>query len=101
MQQLKNSGYGEKFRAEIIKSGILGYNKILAADKAGVRPIYRPKEWEAAAWRLEKRKKKKNWLGPFWKSCIFVPPTPRSELKKLMQEKEEQLRAGGRESWPI
>ena len=44
MQQLKNSGYGEKFRAEILKSGIAGYNKILAADKAGVRPIYRPKE---------------------------------------------------------
>lgn len=66
-----------------------------------MRPIYRPKEWEAAARRLEKRRKKKNWLGPFWKSCIFVPPTPGSELKKPMQEKEEQLRAGGRESWPI
>ena len=46
-------------------------------------------------------RKKKNWLGPFWKSCIFVPPTPGSELKKMMQEKEEKMRAGGREAWPI
>ena len=75
--------------------------KILAANKAGERPIYRRKVWEAAARRLEKRRKKKNWLNPFWKSSIFVPPTPGSKLKKLIQVKEEQLRAGGRESWPI
>jgi hypothetical protein len=91
MQLLKNSGHGEKFRADILKSGIAGYNKILAADKVGEKPIYRPKEWEAAARRLQKRQKKKNWN---WKSCIFVPSTPGSELKKLMQEKEEQMRAG-------
>ena len=30
-----------------------------------------------------------------------VPPTPGSELKKIMQEKEEKMRAGGRENWPI
>ena len=71
MQLLKNLGNSEKFRAEILRSGIAGYNKILAADKAGERPLYRPKEWRAAARRMEKRKKKKNWLGPFWKSCIF------------------------------
>ena len=50
---------------------------------------------------LLKRRKKKTWSGPFWKYCIFVPPTPGSELKKLMQVKEEQMRAGGHESWPI
>ena len=98
---MKNSGYSEVFRAEVLKSGLMGYNKIVAADKAGIRPMYRLKEWNASARRMEKRSKKKNWLGTFWKSCIFVPPTPGSELKKKMQEKEEQLRAGGRESWPI
>ena len=72
----------------MIKSGIAGYNEILAADKAGDWPKYQPKEWEAAAHRLEKGRKKKNWLGPFWKSCMFVPTTPGSELKKLMQDKE-------------
>ena len=46
-------------------------------------------------------KNKKKWLEKFWKSCIFVPPTPGSVLKKEMQKKEEELRAGGREAWPI
>jgi hypothetical protein len=50
---------------------------------------------------MEKVNKKKNWLGSFWKSCIFVPPTPGSELKKQMQEVEEATRAGGRQAWPI
>ena len=78
-----------------------GYNKILQAERDGVRPIYRPKGWKESARWLEKRKKKGNWLGPFWKSSIFVPPTPGSELKKQMQAKEEEMRAGGREAYPI
>ena len=101
MQVMKNSGYSESFRAEVLQSGLRGYNKILEADKAGSRPMYRPKDWEVSSRRMDKQKKKRNWLGSFWKSCIFVPPTPGSELKKRMQEKEEQLRPGGRESWPI
>ena len=30
-----------------------------------------------------------------------MPPTPGSELKKRMQNKEEETRAGGRENYPI
>ena len=63
--------------------------------------MYRPKGWNETARWLAKRRKKNNWLGPFWKSAIFVPPTPGSELKKQMQAKEEELRAGGREGYPI
>ena len=54
---MKNSGYSEHFRAEVLKSGLKGYSKIVAADEAGVRP----KNWEVSARRLEKRRKKKNW----------------------------------------
>ena len=101
MQLLKNSGYSEAFRAVILRSGLEGYNKIVAADKEEKRPMYRAKDWKKSARWLDKKKKKKNWLGPFWKSCIFVPPTPGSELKKMMQQKEEETRVGGRENWPI
>ena len=101
MQLLKNSGYDQSFRAEILKSGLQGYNKIVAADKEKRRPMYRTKQWKKSDRWLAKRRKKKNWLGPFWKSCIFVPPTPGSELKKRMQRKEEETRVGGREGWPI
>ena len=50
---------------------------------------------------MERQKKKKNWLGVFWKPCVFVPPIPRARPKKMMQRKEEELRAGGREGWPM
>ena len=44
MQLLKNSGYSEMFRAEILKSGLKGYNLILQAERESIRPVYRPKE---------------------------------------------------------
>ena len=80
MQLLKNSGYSQKFRLEILHSGL--YNKILKAERDGIRPVYRPKGWNESARWLDKRRKKNKWLGPFWKSCIFVPPTPGSELRE-------------------
>ena len=57
MQMLKNSGYEAKFRAEVLRAGRAGYRKISAADKAGQRPLYRHKQWQAAARRLEKWEK--------------------------------------------
>ena len=44
MQILKNSGYSTKFRSEIFKSDLKGYNKILEDDKNGFKPMYRSKE---------------------------------------------------------
>ena len=65
MQLLKNSGYSEAFRLEILKSGLQGYNKIFKAEKDKVRPMYRPKGWKEGARWLEKKRKKSNWLGTF------------------------------------
>ena len=98
---LKNSGYSIKFRKEILKSALNGYNKILEAEKSGVKPMYRMKKWQSSARWLEKRRKSRCWLGETFKSCIFVPPTPGSELRNLMQRKEEEMRPGGRESWAV
>ena len=100
MQDLKNYGYCSKFRGEILNAGIHGYNKILEADRAGERPLYRRKGWNRAARWMEVQKRKKTWLGDY-KLCIFVPPTPNSELKKALQAKEREMRVGGREKFPI
>ena len=101
MQLLKNSNYNTIFRKEVLKSGLVGYNKILEAHLTGKRPIYRSSKWRKSSQGMEDQKlrKSKNWLGSY-KSCIFVPPTPDSELQKLMQAKEKELRAGGRENLP-
>ena len=101
MQILKNSGYTVKFRKEILMAGLNGYNKILEADRLGEKPLYRSKGWRSSSRWLERKKKAKNWLGSNYKSCIFVPPTPGSELQKRMQKVELEMRPGGREDWAI
>ena len=46
MQKMKNSGYDEKFRLEVLKSSVNGYEKILEDGEKGVKPVYRSKEWK-------------------------------------------------------
>ena len=46
MQKLKNSGYDEKFRLEILKSCLNGFEKIVEDEKNGIKPIYRSKAWK-------------------------------------------------------
>ena len=60
MQLVANSGYNVCFRMEVLKSGLVGYNRILAADSAGTRPIYRMKQWQASSRWMEKKRRKKN-----------------------------------------
>ena len=62
--------------------------------------MFRLKGWKSYARRLDKQNKKKTRLGNF-KSYIFVSPTPGSELKKIMQAKEIEMRPGGRDNWGI
>ena len=80
-----------------------GYDKILEADRNGTKPVYRSLEWRLSTQGLEdqKKRKQKRWLGADYKSYIFVPPTPGSELRIQMQEKEREMRAGGREKYAI
>ena len=92
-------------RKEVLQAGLTGYSKILEADAAGTKPMYRTQEWRKSAQGMEDQKlrkgKGKRWLGGDYKSCIFVPPTPGSELVKLMQQKEKVMRPGGRENYAI
>ena len=67
---------------EVLDSGLKGYNKILEDHEKGTKRIYRSKEWTKSARRMDKQRKKKSWLGNY-KACIFVPPTPGGNLRKL------------------
>ena len=40
LQVLKNSGYDEKFRSEILNLGLKGFDKIMKAERDGVRSIF-------------------------------------------------------------
>ena len=56
MVKLKNSGYGEKYRKEILDSALKGFNKMLEEDRNGTKPLFRNRSWnnEEREKRIEK-----------------------------------------------
>ena len=56
MLKLKNSGYGKKFRTEILNSSLKAFDKIIEDDRKGTKPMYRDRFWN-----FEERQKKKKF----------------------------------------
>ena len=89
------SGYSEKFRLEVISSGVAGYEKQLARAAAGTCPLYRPKGYEKEERRKKNLIKKRSWYKPF-STVLFCPPSPGSILaKELRKVAEEETRGKG------
>ena len=91
MMKLQYSGYGQEFRHDVAKSAISAFNKIVEEEEDGIRPMFRPRGFEATERKEAKARKKKEWYskGGF-ESVIFVPATPQSELKKEYEKKIAQ-----------
>ena len=96
MLKLKNSGYNTKFRTEILDSALLAYEKIISADKAGTKPIYRGRDWNKEERNQKKNNRKLNWYKAGlkeieYKSVLFVPITKGGKLLKEMKKREEEI----------
>ena len=76
---MKESGYSERFRLEVISSGVAVYEKQLARAAAGTCPLYRLKGYKAEERSRKKLISKKSWYKPF-STVLFCPPTPDSQL---------------------
>ena len=86
-KRMQYSGYNHKFRSMVTSSAINAYKKIRERDEDGSTPMYRKKEWNRIQREARKRKKRENWFNNKGEeSVIFVPVTPRSELRNTMQE---------------
>ena len=87
MKRLQASGYSEEFRYEILKSAVSADEKI---SNDPTRPKYRSKEMNTPKARNERSKKKRNWFKKGgYESAMFVPATPGSELRRLIEEEVE------------
>ena len=87
MMRLQYSGYNMKFRAEVTKSALTAYRRIVDKDKKGEQPLYRKKQWKRAERLKKRRAQKENWYKRGgYKSVIFVPATPHSKLRKRYEE---------------
>ena len=80
-ERMRDSGYNQQFRLEIITSAIAGFEKMVEEERRGGRPINAPREWNKAERRTKKMTKKINWYkGGGYSAVMFVPWTPHSEL---------------------
>ena len=91
-KKMARSGYSESYRTEVIKSGVVGYERQLEASRSGEKPLFRPRSWQQEERRRRKMVKKTSWYRPA--DCVgFSPPTPGGELT---QEINQVLKEEGR-----
>ena len=96
MLRLKNSGYNRKFRKEILDSALNAFEKMVANDKNGIKPLYRSKTWNIEERMKAKLNRKQNWWNKEsskvqYKSVLFVTPTPGGVLASQLRKREEEL----------
>ena len=98
MVRMMQAGYPEQYRKDTLCRAIRIYDKMVDDDHSGVRPLYRPKDFERLARRKEKQRKKKSWSNKGgYIAPIFVPPTPNGELAmELKKIAENEAEAGVR-----
>ncbi len=84
MKRMQASGYDEAFRLQVLKSAHQAYTKICGDEG---KPTHRSKAENTPMRRSETKKKRRNWYRKGgYESVLFLPATPRSELKKLVEE---------------
>ena len=91
MKRMQFSGHNQTYRAQILKSALAAYDKIVRKDAEGIEPMYRPKDWNRETREEDKQKKRENWFKRGGaETVIFVPNTPNSELKKRYQKEIQE-----------
>ena len=88
-ERMRDSGYPERMRAEIIQSGLNGYNKMRETERNGGRPVNRLRSFNKWERRKERMKKRLNWYKKDkYSTILYVPCTPRSTLARRLKEVE-------------
>ena len=92
MIRMKQAGYSESYRKNVLLSALAVYDKKVNDDNSGVMPMNRPTGYMKIERRKQKKQKKKEW-GTKGGYCalIIVPSTPNSELAKKMREVAENF----------
>ena len=82
---MKESGYSAEKRLKVLQDGTNAFDKQVERDQSGVCPLYRPKGYDKVNRRNKKRLSRVSWYRPH-DTVIFIPPSPKSELKQKLQE---------------
>ena len=94
---MKNAGYSQNYRMQILNSAFNAFEKMVAEDKSGKKPLFRNRNWNKENRIQAKENKAKHWYKNSqnseknYKTILFVPPTPGSGLLKELRKREEEL----------
>ena len=102
MLKVKNSGYTTKFRREVLDSAQKAFAKMVDDDKAGVKPLYRSKDWTFDERQKAKMLKIQNWWNLEkaqiqYSSVLFVTPTPGGVLASDVRKREAEINKNSQE----
>ena len=102
MLKLKNSGYGTKYRTEILDSALIAYEKIISEDRAGIKPLYRSRDFNKEERDKNKISRKLNWYKNSsndieYKTVLFVPVTKGGKLAKELKKREQEINKNSHE----
>ena len=76
MSRMMQAGYPETYRENVLKRALRIYDKMVKDDQKGLRPIYRPKDWNIVSRRRE-QVKKRNSCSTMGVMCPpFFSPQP-------------------------
>ena len=94
--RMKISGYGEKYRETIIRSALTAWEKQVEMDRAGERPLYRPREWQREERAKKKEFKRSGWFrqlgGKTNDFSLFCPASPGGKLAAKWREVVDEVR---------
>ena len=94
-ERMRDSGYSERFRQEIIAGAWTGFDKIIIKQQEGIRPIHRLRSFQAEERKTKKRNKKTNWYkSGGYSTVMFCPHTPGGELAAELRKAEEDTADG-------
>ena len=98
-ERMRDSGYTEKMRQQVIESGLKGYQKMVDVDQEqrGGRPFNRLESMDQLERKKEKMRKRIKWYKKGeYETILFIPCTPActpgGTLAKRMREVEERGR---------
>ena len=87
MGRMMQAGYSVGQRKSILEHALRINDKMRVEDQNGTRPLYRPKDWQVEERIKNKKRKRQNWsTRGGYIAPIFVPPTPNSELARMLQK---------------
>ena len=87
-KKMQFSGYNQAFRTLVTQSALKAYREIERKDKEGIEPMYRDKFYNREKREIKKKEKKEGWFRTKGEeSIIFIPATPKSELKSRIENK--------------